>query len=360
MPYIKFSNVGISAIAGAVPKREIDNRHYTHFMSEKEVETVISMTGIARRRFSDVETCSSDLAIAAARRLLAETQIDVNEIDLLLFVSQTPDYRTPPTSMMIADKLGLGKSVGAFDINLGCSGFVYGLQAAFLYASQPGIRKVLLLNGETKSKAYSSKDKATSLLFGDGATATLVEKSAHLNPTVMSMNSNGAGYHYIIMPGGGYRKPSSAETLVEKEFPDGSIRTDEHGSMDGEAVFNFTITDVPKDIKATVAEAGVDWNDVKYFVPHQANRFITNHIAKKFKVPAEKILYSMDKYGNTSSVSIPLTIAECLPDGIVCEKTLTVMAGFGVGLSWGSIVTDIEGCINCGVIDYIPQMEHSL
>ena len=351
MPYIKFSNVGITAIAGAVPKREIDNRHYTHFMSEKEVETVISMTGIARRRFSDADTCSSDLAIAAAKRMIEKTQIDLTEIDLLLFVSQTPDYRTPPTSMMIADKLGLGKSVGAFDINLGCSGFVYGLQTAFLFANQPGIKKVLLLNGETKSKAYSSKDKATSLLFGDRTAATLVEKIANLNPTVMSMNSNGAGYHYIIMPGGGYRKPSSAATLVEKEFPDGSIRTDEHGSMDGEAVFNFTITDVPKDIKATVAEAGIDWDDVRYFVPHQANRFITNHIAKKFKVPADKILYSMDKYGNTSSVSIPLTIAECLPEGIISDKTLTVMTGFGVGLSWGTVTTDLHGARNCGICE---------
>lgn len=351
MPYIKFSNTGITAIAGAVPKREIDNRHYTHFMSEKEVETVISMTGIARRRFADAETCSSDLAIAAAMNLFDETGIDKNEIDLLLFVSQTPDYRTPPTSMMITDKLGLGKSIGAFDVNLGCSGYMYGLQTAFLYASQPGIRKVLLLNGETKSKAYSSKDKATSLLFGDGATATLVEKIEQANPTVMSMNSNGAGYHYIIMPGGGYRKPSSPETLMEKKYPDGSIRTEEHGAMDGEAVFNFTITDVPKDIKATVAEAGIDWDDVKYFVPHQANRFITNHIAKKFKVPAEKILYSMHKYGNTSSVSIPLTIAECLPVGPIIEETKVVMAGFGVGLSWGTVITDLDGLVNCGIVE---------
>lgn len=351
MPYLKFSNVGITAIAGAVPKREIDNRHYTHFMSEKEVETVMTMTGIARRRFADAETCSSDLAIAAAMNLFDDTGIDINEIDLLLFVSQTPDYRTPPTSMMITDRLGLGKSVGAFDINLGCSGFMYGLQTAFLYASQPGIRKVLLLNGETKSKAYSSKDKATSLLFGDGATATLIEKVEQTNPTVMSMNSNGAGYHYIMMPAGGYRHPSSPESLVEKEYPDGSIRTEEHGAMDGEAVFNFTITDVPKDIKATVAEAGIDWSDVKYFVPHQANKFITNHIAKKFKVPAEKILYSMHKYGNTSSVSIPLTIADCVAKGVISDKTLVVMTGFGVGLSWGTIVTDLRGLRNCGIID---------
>lgn len=352
MPYLRFSNVGITAIAGSIPRRVIDNQAYTHFMSEKEVQTVIEMTGIAARRFADECTCASDLCISAAERLFTEAAIPREQIDMVLFVSQTPDYRTPPTSMMITDKLGLGKKVGAFDINLGCSGFMYGLQTAFLYAAQPGIRKVLLLNGETKSKSYSTKDKATSLLFGDAGTATLVEKVLEANPTVMSLNSNGAGYQHIIMPAGGYRKPSSPATLTEKEYPDGSIRTEEQGSMDGEAVFNFTITDVPRDIKATLEEAGIGWEDVDYFIPHQANRFITNHIAKKFKIPEERVLYSMQKYGNTSSVSIPLTIADCLPKGVLEKKSLAVMAGFGVGLSWGTVVTDLRGCRLCGITEY--------
>jgi len=352
MPYLRFQNVGISAIAGVVPKRVIDNYHYTHFMTDKEVQTLISMTGIAARRFAEVDTCSSDLCIAAAEKLFSEANVDRNEIDVLLFVSQTPDYRTPPSSMMIADKLRLKKDIGAFDINLGCSGFVYGLHAAFMYASQIEIRKVLLLNGETKSKAYSSRDKATSLLFGDGAAATLVEKVNAANPTIMSMNSNGAGYKHIMMPGGGYRKPSSEETLMEKKYPDGSIRTEEQGAMDGEAVFNFTITDVPKDIKETLMESGLAWDDIDYFVPHQANRFITDHIAKKFKITPEKLLYSLHKYGNTSSVSIPLTIADWFPFGIRQGKTKILLTGFGVGLSWGTVITDLKDCFNCGVGEF--------
>ena len=349
MPYLKFENIGITAISGAVPSKVIDNAKYTHFMSEKEISSVIKMTGIEKRRFADENTCSSDLCVTAAENLFAKVKIKKDEVDVLIFVSQTPDYRTPPTSMRIVERLGLGKKVGAFDINLGCSGFVYGLQVAYLYASQKGIRKVLLLNGETKSKAYSTKDKATSLLFGDGGTATVVEKIASLNPTTISMNSNGAGSHFILMPAGGYRKPSSFETLEEKEYPDGSIRTEEHGSMDGEAVFNFTITDVPKDIKNTVKEADVSWEDVEYFIPHQANRFITNHIAKKFKIPLEKVLYSMQKYGNTSSVSIPLTIADNFGSKLIEHKALSIMTGFGVGLSWGTVITDLEGCLICGV-----------
>ncbi len=352
MPYLKFSDVGITAISGAVPNQIIDNRNYSSLMTEKEVGTLISMTGIAQRRFADENTCASDLSISAAKNLFEKHKLDSNEVDVLLFVSQTPDYRTPPTSMMIAHKLGLRKDVCAFDINLGCSGYIYGLHVAFMYASQPRIKKVLLLNGETKSKAYSSKDKATSMLFGDGATATLIEKTEMNNPTVMSMNSNGAGSHYILMPAGGYRYPSSIESLKEKVYPDGSIRTDEHGSMDGEAVFNFTISDVPKDIKATIDEADINWDEIKYFVPHQANKFITNHIAKKFKIPSEKVLYSIHKYGNTSSVSIPLTIADKLPLGIVNAETKTVMAGFGVGLSWGTVVTDLNGLNNCGIVEH--------
>lgn len=352
MPYLKFKNIGITGIAACVPPHEIDNYEYTHFMRKEEVASVIKMTGIAKRRFADTETCASDLCVFAANHLLGKLEIDKSDIDVLVFVSQTPDYRTPPTSMMIADRLGLGKDIGAFDINLGCSGFIYGLQIAFQYASHVGIKKVLLLNGETKSKAYSSKDKSTSLLFGDGGTAVIIEKIGGENPTIMSMHSNGAGYKYILMPAGGYRKPSSSDTLMERTYPDGSIRTEEHGSMDGEAVFNFTITDVPKDIKNTLKQADITPEELDYFIPHQANKFITDHIAKKFQIPSQKILYTLHKYGNTSSVSIPLTISDFFATDKVMGKNRVLMTGFGVGLSWGSIITDLEGCYNCGVIEY--------
>ncbi|MDD2246997.1 MAG: ketoacyl-ACP synthase III [Proteiniphilum sp.] len=352
MPYLRFKNVGITGIAACVPPDEIDNMAYTHFMSHAEIASVVKMTGIARRRFANSTTCASDLCVSAAQCLMTQMKIEKCDIDILIFVSQTPDYRTPPTSMMIADRLGLGKDVGAFDVNLGCSGFVYGLQIAFQYASQEGIRKVLLLNGETKSKAYSTKDKSTSLLFGDGATAVIVESIKDENSTIMSMHSNGAGSMYILMPAGGYRKPSSHDTLVERTYPDGSVRTEEHGTMDGEAVFNFTITDVPKDIKSIMNEAEITSEELDYFVPHQANKFITDHIAKKIKIPYNKILYSMHKYGNTSSVSIPLTIADIFETGRVIENSKVLMTGFGVGLSWGSVITDLNGLYNCGVIEY--------
>lgn len=355
MPFLKFKHIGITGIAATVPTKIIDNYTYTHFMTESEVSSIIKMTGIEKRRFSDPETCSSDLSVHAARSLMDSLAIDRKSIDVLIFVSQTPDYRSPPTSMFIADRLGLKKDTGAFDVNLGCSGFIYGLQAAFLYASQEGINKVLLLNAETKSKSISSTDKSTSLLFGDGATAVIVEKINEDNPTIMSMNSNGGGSKFIIMPAGGYRKQSSFETLQERVFPDGSIRNEEQSTMDGEAVFNFTISDVPKDIRSTLQQSGFSWEEIDYFVPHQAIRFITDHIARKFKIPQDKVLYSLQKYGNTSSVSIPLTLAEHLSTQEYINNTRLLMTGFGVGLSWGTVVTSLNGCKNCGVAEYAPD-----
>jgi 3-oxoacyl-[acyl-carrier-protein] synthase-3 len=352
MSLLHFTNIGITALSAVVPSKVINNLDYTHFMSTEEVATVVKMTGIAKRRFADGNTCSSDLCIAAAERLFSECGVDRSEIDFIIFVSQTPDYRTPPTSMMIQNRLRLSKDVGSFDINLGCSGYVYGLANAFLYASQPTIRKVLLLNGETKSKAYSTKDKSTSLLFGDGATATIVEKTDYTNPTFVSLKSDGAGFRHIIMPGGGYRKQSSLETLQEKTYEDGSIRTEEHGSMDGAAVFNFTITEVPSDIKDLMQKANIGWDEIDYFVPHQANKFITDHIAKKFKVPPEKLLYSLHKYGNTSSASIPLTLVSELGDSATDNKFKVLLSGFGVGLSWGNVITELNRCRIAKVSDY--------
>jgi 3-oxoacyl-[acyl-carrier-protein] synthase-3 len=352
MAFLRFENISITALSGVVPPRIIDNINYTHFMTKSEVEAVIKMTGIAQRRFADENTCSSDLCVAAAERLFQECDIDRNEIDILIFVSQTPDYRTPPTAMMLQDRLCLSKDVGSFDINLGCSGYIYGLANAFLYASQPSIRKVLLLNGETKSKAYSTKDKGTSLLFGDGATATIVEKTEYTNPTYISLKSDGAGYKHIIMPGGGYRMPSSADTLLERTYEDGSIRTYEQGSMDGAAVFNFTITEVPAEIRNLMSKVNLSWDDIDYFVPHQANKFITDHIAKKFKLNPDKVLYSLQKYGNTSSASIPLTIVSELFDMAQDNEVRLLLSGFGVGLSWGNVITSLKNCKIAQVVDY--------
>ena len=249
MSLITFNNVGISGISAVVPQNVIDNRYFTDIFNEKEIENTIKTTGIAERRFADEGICSSDLCFEASKILLDEMKVEKESIDLLIFISQTPDYHQPATAPILQHRLGLPKSTGSFDINLACSGYVYGLSTAFSYVSQKGIDRVLLLVGETLSKIISKKDRATSLLFGDGGTATLIEKNEDNLTSYFSLNSDGFREGVLKIAGGGYRIQSSAETLEEKKYEDGSIRNKEHLFMDGVEVFNFTMTEVPKSIK---------------------------------------------------------------------------------------------------------------
>ena len=342
MSLITFKNVCISGMSAVVPKNIIDNRYFTDIFTEKEIGNAIKTTGIAERRFADKNICSSDLCFEAAEILLNDMRIDRNSIDLLIFVSQTPDYHQPATACIIQDRLGLQKSTGAFDINLACSGYVYGLSTAFSYASQDGINRILLLVGETLSKIISKKDKATSLLFGDGGTATLIEKKNKDEISYFSLNSDGAGEGVLKIKGGGYRNQSSEETLKFKEYDDGSLRSDEHLFMDGMEVFNFTMREVPKDIKRILKFSNKNLKEIDYIVFHQANKFMTDFFAKKLKYPIERVPYSLQKFGNTSAVSIPLTVVSEMKDLLNGQNKKIIMSGYGGGLSWGTALFNLN------------------
>ncbi len=341
MAFLTYNDVGISAIAACVPKKVLNNNDLEGFFSKKEIKSVSRLTGIIERRVADENICSSDLCFEAANRLLNETEIDRETIDVLIFISQTPDFRMPATSIIISKKLGLNKSCACFDVNLGCSGYTYGLTMAYSYANKENIRRVLLLNGETRTKVYSFKDKSSGLLFGDGGTATLVEKGDY-GKSWFSVNADGNRHGLIMIPGGGYKTPSSLETIKEKEYPDGSIRTLENGIMDGPGVFDFTIDEIPKNITDLLSYSGYDIMGISHFLLHQANKFITDHIAKKLKIPLDRVPYSIHKYGNTSSVSIPLNACSELHDK---EIGKTLICGFGVGLSWGTGIIDLTKTI---------------
>src|SRR6056297_1927055 len=176
MPLITHQNIGISGMAAAVPQKRINNYRYTNYFPKDEVKRITDKTGIYQRRFADDSTCSSDLCFAAAEKLLFEMKVKASGIDVLLFVSQTPDFRMPATACLLQNRLKLGSSTIAFDINLGCSGFIVALQTAYAMLANPSISKILLLNGETRSKVYSAKDRKTAFLFGDAGSATLIEK----------------------------------------------------------------------------------------------------------------------------------------------------------------------------------------
>ena len=242
MAILSFKGVGVTALAGAVPQRVINNYEYTDYFPADQVKEVVDKVGIFERRFADNETCSSDLCFAAAEKLIEGNKLNAEEIDLLVFISQTPDYRMPATSITLQHRLGLPNSCIAFDINLGCSAFLYGLSVVYSMMQGGNIRKALILDGETRSKVYSPKDRRSAFIFGDGGVAALVECSEKFGQSWFSLNSDGSRADLIMIPAGGYRHMSSIETLREKVVDEyGNIRSDEQGYMRGGDVFNFVI-----------------------------------------------------------------------------------------------------------------------
>jgi 3-oxoacyl-[acyl-carrier-protein] synthase III len=351
MAQLKFNNVGISGMAACVPRNVINNYEYTQHFPKEDVEKIVDKIGVYERRFVDENTCSSDLCFAAAEKLFSDMNIDRSEIDALLFISQTPDYKMPATSVILQDRLGLEKTTIAFDINLGCSAFMYGLTVAYSLLSQPAINKVLILNGETRSKVYSPKDRKTAFIFGDAGVAAIISKGEQFGESYFSLHSNGKHESLIKIKAGGYRNPSSEETLKEKVVDElGNIRSDEHGYMDGESVFNFVAIEVPKDIKRVAQFAGINLDEINYFVFHQANNFMNKYVAKKLKIDENKIPTTIAKFGNTSSVSIPLTIISELKNELLKDKVLC-LSGFGVGMSWASAIIKLDNCYLSEIVE---------
>lgn len=325
-------------MAAAVPSNRIDNYAYTQYFPADEVKEVVDKIGVYERRFADENTCSSDLCFAAAEKLFADNSIDRSEIDLLVFISQTPDYRMPATSVILQHRLGLQNSTIAFDINLGCSAFIYGMAVVYSMMEKTNLRKALLLNGETRSKVYSPKDRRTAFLFGDGGVAALIERNEKFGESFFSLNSDGSRENLIKINAGGYRIPSSPETLKEKVVDEyGNIRNEEQGYMNGGDVFTFVNREVPTDIRRMLEYTGRDKDSFDYIIFHQANNFINTHLAKKLKLDVNKIPSTIEKYGNTSSVSVPLTIVSELKDKMQGEKEL-LLSAFGVGMTWATAI----------------------
>ena len=351
MAIVSYNNVGISALAACVPSRIIDNYHYDlDIWPLEEVKKVVDKVGVVERRFVDDNTCASDLCYAAAEKLIADNHIDRSEIDLLVFLSQTPDYRMPATSILLQDRLGLPMTTMAFDISLGCSGFISALSIMYSMMQNRGFHKALLLDGETRSKVYSRKDRREAFIFGDAGVAALIEYDEKFGESHFSINSDGSRGKLIMIPGGGYRNMSSAETIKERVVDEyGNIRSDEQGHMNGADVFNFVIVEVPKDIKRLLTAVGEDIQTMDYYVFHQANAFINNYIAKKMKLDKERIPWTIQKYGNTSSVSVPLTIVSELKERMQGNKKL-MLSAFGVGMAWATAIVPF---VNCKISDIV-------
>ena len=344
MALLSYEGVGITAMAAAVPSRIINNYEYTEFFPADQVKDVVDKIGVFERRFADKDTCSSDLCFAAAEKLIQDNNIDKGEIDLLVFLSQTPDYRMPDTSICLQARLGLSNSCIAFDMQMGCSGFCYILSVVYGMMQGGHLRKALILDGETLSKIISPKDRTTAFIFGDGGVAALVERNEKFGKSWFSLNSDGTCEDLIKIKGGGYRYMSSPESLKEKVVDAyGNIRNEEQVYMRGGDVFKFVIREIPRDIKKTLEFSGIDKEQIDYIVFHQANNFINSHIAHKMKLDTTKVPHTIEKYGNVSSVSVPLTIISELKGKLDGQKQM-LMCAFGVGMSWATAIVPLVDC----------------
>ena len=351
MAILKYNNIGISAIAACVPQKIEYNKDLGYMMSDEEIQKAIQNIGIEERRITDSNVCASDLCFKAAQQLLNDNAIDPQSIDVLIFVSQTSDYHQPATAAILQHKLGLSKNTLAFDINLACSGYVYGLSTAYAYAQNEGVNRVLLLVGETMSKIVSRYDKVNTPLFGDAGTATLIEKGEQFGQSIFSLHTDGKGAEVMMIPDGGFRNPVSADSFVEETDANGDKRTRLQFRMDGMAVFNFGMSEEPRDVKNLVEAAGLELGQVDLLIYHQANKFMTDFFSKWLKFDKAKTPYSIRKYGNTSSASIPLTIVSELYEAYP-ERKNVILSGFGAGLSWGSVLVDLNACKISKVIKY--------
>lgn len=330
MSYSVFDSVKIMGIAAAVPEIVVDNRKEASALHVDDIDKFVDSVGVQTRHVSITGQTSSDLCYVAASNLLNNLNIEKGSIDALIFVSQTPDYIQPSTAYVLHGRLGLKKEAIAFDINLGCSGFVYGLSVAASLISGMGLKRVLLLVGDImrKNKAVDKKDI---LLFGDAGTATLLEKSPGKIESILYANGN--GYTNLIIPGGGTRNPY-------KDGEDFWLLT--KPEMDGESVMSFTITEVPKAFKKLFEYNGKTIDNYDVCLLHQANKQMVTYIAKKLRLPDNKFPISMGQYGNTNGASVLVTLADWCSKEEKKESLSVIASGYGIGLSWGVVTFDIE------------------
>lgn len=334
-----FSNgIGIAGVACAVPDNEVTVDSFSSVFGEDVTAKFTSGTGIRSMYKALPEQTAGDLAYAAAQSLFSQIDVSRETIGVLVFVTQSPDYRRPATACVLQKRLDLPVDCAAFDVGLGCSGFVYGIQTVMSMMERSDIEYGLLLMGETASKLVQPMDKSIVMMYGDAGAAVLLEKQEGVK-TATLLRSDGNRFKTIILPAGGFRdmNPSHESFMCS----DGNERSLYDIFMDGTSVFSFSITDVPKAINDFLDYTDTAVADYDTFVFHQANEFIIKQLLRKLRIKKDAVPISLDRYGNTGGVSIPLTMCDAFgrnESGV--RKVLA--AGFGIGLSWGVTSFPVE------------------
>jgi len=351
MSYQQINNVRIDGIAACVPAKCEENSSLDIFNSRDEYEKFVATTGIERRRVVTGGMCTSDFCFAAAEKLIADLQWDKTDVECLIFVSQTPDYKLPATACILQSRLGLSKECMSFDISLGCSGWIYGMTAISSILSAGHIKKGLLLVGDTVTVTKSPLDKSTYPLFGDAGTATAVSYNQNATKISACLYTDGSNYEAIMIEDGGCRNPVTPDSFEIMEYENGVKRNRLQSILDGSSVFTFGISKAPQCVNNLIEHFEIEKNSIDYFIFHQANMLMNEKIRTKLKLPEEKVPYILKDFGNSSSASIPLTIVVKLKELVEKTPLKMIACGFGVGLSWGAIAFELNKIVCSELIE---------
>lgn len=351
MSYQQINNVRIDGIAACVPARIEENSGLEMFSSKDDFEKFVSMTGIERRHVVSNGICASDMCFEAAEKLISDLNWDKSEVSCLVFVSQTPDYKLPATACVLQNRLGLSKECMAFDISLGCSGWVYGITVVASLLSAGHYKKALLLVGDAVTTTKSPLDKSTYPLFGDAGTATALSFNVDASAIKSCLYTDGGNYEAIMIEDGGARNPFNTKSLEVTEYENGIKRNRLQSILDGSSVFTFGISKAPQCVNNLIENFEIDKDSVDFFVFHQANMLMNEKIRSKLKLPEEKVPYILKDYGNTSSTSIPLTMIVKLKDKLARGSNKLIACGFGVGLSWGAVHFELDKVVCSELIE---------
>jgi 3-oxoacyl-[acyl-carrier-protein] synthase-3 len=329
----------IKAISYYLPERVVTNEELVKEFPEWSVDKVAQKVGVDLRHLSAPDETAGDMAEKAARLLFEEYSIDPKSIDFLLLCTQSPDYFLPSTACVLQDRLGIPTSAGAFDYNLGCSGCIYGMAVAKGLIAAGIASNILLLTAETYNKYLHPSDKSNRSIFGDGAAACLISTDGFAEIGEFSLGTDGSGANHLIVKTGASRQKAPTGLFVEDD--EGHVWYDDYLYMNGSAIFNFTLDAVPVMMKEILEKNSLSKDDVDYYLFHQANKFMLNTIRKVCVLPKDRFYVNLAETGNTVSSTVLIGLKECLSNGMIKEGDRVMIAGFGVGLSWGGVVLRI-------------------
>lgn len=352
---LQFHNKKISGILTVLPRKEVkfeDEMENYNFSSAKSLKLKLAM-GYNKHCIVEEDVCVSDLCCYGLEHLFKQGKVHKEELDALILVTQSPDYFMPPTSNVIQGKLGLKRDMICMDINQGCAGFIVGLIQAFMLLEQSSIRKVALLNADVLSRKVSKRDRNSNPLIGDGASITIIERSESDTLIYGNIQMDGTRADALMIPAGGFREPSTSDTAELKEDMNGNFRSRDNLVMKGDEVFNFVQLEVPPMIESLLQDAAVSKDAVDYYMFHQPNRFMLQKLADKIEIPRDKMPSNIvENFGNASGVSIPTNITFNLSNRLLAEELQLCLSGFGVGLTWGSLLMKIGKLTFCEQIKY--------